>query len=106
MTTSEARGTEAPSGAGLSDPTGLPSGEGVSLRQALEIARDELKRWGWGDFHYGEQPQDPVVLAAISIADKALATAPQEEPRAGEVDTTGVLVERDNEPEAVWVVRG
>lgn len=25
----------------------------------------ELARHGWGDFHYGEQPQDPAIVALL-----------------------------------------
>lgn len=40
---------------------------------ALRTGRDELSRWGWGDFHYGENmPQDSGVRAAVAEMDAAL----------------------------------
>ena len=39
---------------------------------ALLVARDELARWGWGDFHYGSQPQEKSVTDALAVIDKAL----------------------------------
>lgn len=32
---------------------------------------EELKRWGWGDFHYGSQPQDSSVVAALKVYEEA-----------------------------------
>ena len=44
----------------------------VEVAKALKVARDELTRWGWGDFHYGAQPQEKPVVDAIAVADAAL----------------------------------
>lgn len=41
--------------------------------EALRATRDELSRWGFGDFHYGNMPRDPEVLDALAIANAALA---------------------------------
>ncbi len=35
----------------------------------------ELSRWGFGDFHYGDTPRDPDVLAALAVYDRALEEA-------------------------------
>ena len=35
----------------------------------------ELSRWGFGDFHYGNTPRDPEVLAALAVYDEALRNA-------------------------------
>ena len=43
-----------------------------ALTKALLHTRAELARWGWGDFHYGDQPQERSVVDAIAVADKAL----------------------------------
>lgn len=49
------------------------------LRDALQYARNELDRCGYGDFHYGETPRDPRILAALEIADAAIAKLPSDE---------------------------
>lgn len=47
------------------------------LLAALIEARAEVDRWGYGDFHYGETPRDPGVLAMLARIDAVLATVPQ-----------------------------
>lgn len=46
--------------------------ENDTLRWALREARDELARWGWGDMHYGQTPQEQSVVDTIAKIDKAL----------------------------------
>jgi hypothetical protein len=43
-----------------------------TLRTALIEAQSELERWGHGDFHYGNMPRDPGVLAALARIREAL----------------------------------
>lgn len=43
-----------------------------ALRALLREVTDELSRWGWGDFHYGEQPQEARVVALVAKARQAL----------------------------------
>lgn len=38
----------------------------------LREVKVELSRWGWGDFHYGDQPQEPRVVALVDRANAAL----------------------------------
>lgn len=46
------------------------SNEWVSVRREdLQALRDELSRWGWGDFHYGSFPQEKSVVDAVALAD-------------------------------------
>ena len=42
------------------------------LREVLQATRDELDRWGWGDSHWGEQPQERSVVDAVALADRVL----------------------------------
>lgn len=35
------------------------------LRDRVARLRAELARWGWGDFHYGDQPQDRAIVALL-----------------------------------------
>lgn len=44
----------------------------AELEKALEAAREELKRWGWGDFHYGSQGQEQSVVDAVAAIDAVL----------------------------------
>jgi len=44
----------------LAEPTDVQR-----LRGALAEVTAQLARWGWGDMHYGSQPQDPAVIAAM-----------------------------------------
>lgn len=46
--------------------------ENTRLRDALTYARNELDRHGYGDFHYGETPREPSIVAALAIVDSAL----------------------------------
>lgn len=46
----------------------------AELVQVLREARDELARWGWGDFHYGVTPQQPQVVAMVAKIDAVLAS--------------------------------
>lgn len=34
-------------------------------RQHKQLLRTELAKHGWGDFHYGEQPQDPNIVRLL-----------------------------------------
>ena len=43
-----------------------------TLRSVLAEAREELTRWGWGDFHYGNQPQEKSVVDMVAKIDAAL----------------------------------
>lgn len=45
------------------------------LTAALQATRDELNRWGMGDMHYGNMPQEKRVVDAVAAADEALAAA-------------------------------
>lgn len=42
------------------------------LREVLQHVRDELNRWGHGDFHYGPQAQEQSVVNAVTMADRVL----------------------------------
>lgn len=42
------------------------------LRNALLDAREEIDKWGYGDFHYGDTPREPSVLAALAAIDEVL----------------------------------
>jgi DNA repair exonuclease SbcCD ATPase subunit len=44
----------------------------------LKDARAELARWGWGDYHYGTQPQDQAVTDCLARIDADLAAAERE----------------------------
>jgi hypothetical protein len=44
----------------------------AELLAALGRARTELDRWGHGDFHYGDMPRDPRVLAALADIDAVI----------------------------------
>jgi hypothetical protein len=46
--------------------------ENERLRVSLANARAELSRWGWGDIHYGQHPQQASVVNAIRVCDDAL----------------------------------
>lgn len=39
----------------------------MDWEKVATILYEELKRWGWGDFHYGPQPQDPKVVATLKV---------------------------------------
>lgn len=43
------------------------------LTEILQETRNQLSRWGWGDFHYGNQPQEQRVVDAVAKADQVLA---------------------------------
>jgi hypothetical protein len=43
-----------------------------TLRATLQATRDELNRWGHGDFHYGAQKQERSVVEAVERADRVL----------------------------------
>ena len=47
--------------------------ENDRLREALRITATELDRWGRGDFHYGNTPQDPTVRDTVARARAILA---------------------------------
>jgi hypothetical protein len=47
--------------------------DNTRLRRALERARSEIDRWGYGDFHYGNTPRDQRVLDALIDIDRTLA---------------------------------
>jgi hypothetical protein len=38
----------------------------------LRDARAEIDKWGYGDFHYGDTPRDPDVLAMLARIDAFL----------------------------------
>ena len=42
------------------------------LRATLRATRDQLDRFGYGDFRWGDTPRDPEVVAAVQAADAAL----------------------------------
>lgn len=48
------------------------------LTAALEACADELDHWGWGDMHYGQQPQEQRVVKAVARARAALTQGPEE----------------------------
>jgi hypothetical protein len=50
------------------------------LRAALIATMDELDRWGWGDFHYGSQPQDQRVVDAVAKANAVLDVSAEPQP--------------------------
>lgn len=58
--------------AALTTYTGRLAEERRVLREALVEARAEIDGWGYGDFHYGNLPRDPSVLAALANIDAAL----------------------------------
>jgi hypothetical protein len=35
------------------------------LRDQKTRLRTELAKWGWGDMHYGDQPQDAAIVALL-----------------------------------------
>lgn len=39
--------------------------ENEELRYLATVMAQELAKWGWGDFHYGPQPQDRNVVAVL-----------------------------------------
>jgi hypothetical protein len=45
------------------------------LLEALEVVTAELAGWGWGDHHYGSQPQEPRVVDAVLRGRAAIAKA-------------------------------
>lgn len=47
----------------------------LDLRVALCECADELDRHGWGDMHYGDQPQERSVVAAVELARATLGDA-------------------------------
>lgn len=48
----------------------------LKMADALRTARDELKRHGWGDFHYGLQPQKKTIVDAVNVCNAALGEPP------------------------------
>lgn len=50
--------------------------DNARLRAALLRARVEIDKWGHGDFHYGNTPRDPSVLAALADIDRTLLELP------------------------------
>jgi hypothetical protein len=44
------------------------------LRDLAALLAAEVDRWGYGDFHYGETPRDPGVLAALTAYSDTMAT--------------------------------
>jgi hypothetical protein len=66
--------------AALAPPPPIERTEVERLRAALIATRDELARWGWGDFHYGAQPQDKRVVDAVALADAALVVSVEPQP--------------------------
>lgn len=39
--------------------------ENKRLRALAGMMATELSKWGWGDFHYGPQPQEQSVVAVL-----------------------------------------
>jgi hypothetical protein len=37
------------------------------LETLADVLAEELKRWGWGDMHYGTQPQEKSVSDALAV---------------------------------------
>jgi hypothetical protein len=46
--------------------------EEIGWKHVATVLYNELKRWGWGDFHYGSQPQEKSVVTALSVYEQAL----------------------------------
>jgi hypothetical protein len=47
------------------DAVKLLCDELLAERDLCDRLAAELNKWGWGDFHYGETPQDPQVVALV-----------------------------------------
>jgi len=47
----------------------------ADLLAALETVTKELSRWGFGDHHYGDQPQEASVREAVEAGSTAIAKA-------------------------------
>lgn len=48
------------------------SDEDLGWKHVATVLYNELKRWGWGDFHYGSQPQEKSVVAALAVYEQAI----------------------------------
>lgn len=48
--------------------------ENEELRYLATVMAQELAKWGWGDFHYGPQPQDRNVVAVLEEYRRVLHT--------------------------------
>jgi hypothetical protein len=67
------RGHLCPYHEGYEDGHGDMEDRVEELEAALRTARDELKRWGWGDFHFtADQSQDRRVVDALAAIDRVL----------------------------------
>ncbi len=44
----------------------------LGWKHVATVLYNELKRWGWGDMHYGSQPQERSVVAALEVYEQAL----------------------------------
>lgn len=42
-------------------------------RDTADMLATELRKHGWGDFHYGDQPQDACVVTALRCYERAKA---------------------------------
>lgn len=60
----------------VSEPYDNAKAEILLLRELLAQAREELARWGWGDFHYGTSGQEQSVVTMLAKIDGALAVDP------------------------------
>jgi hypothetical protein len=54
------------------------------MRALLVDARAEIDRWGYGDFHWGDTPRDPGVLAMLARIDASLGVTTSARYAAGE----------------------
>lgn len=53
--------------------------EAAKWRRVADVLAGELARWGWGDHHYGDQPQATSVQAALAVYDEAAVSALRDE---------------------------
>lgn len=49
-----------------------PADDVVDWRYVANVLADELRRWGWGDFHYGPQAQEKSVCDALAVYEDAM----------------------------------
>ena len=49
----------------------------VDWRSVADVLATELGRWGWGDMHYGDQPQERSVVDALAVYKSALIASAQ-----------------------------
>lgn len=45
--------------------------EAEKWKHVATVLAEELRRWGWGDFHYGDQPQERSVVEALAVYENA-----------------------------------